>query len=161
MVFVHSDLREPHLATQYEPQKSRIVPPWQLKSRRAELSGFEGYFKFGRRQIPIFRVWGAVPQGAVCLVELRACAQWVRLPAADNKTEREHVHKFFFLRIIDLGQDKVSRDAILKSNPPWLASHDEKERYLSQRAWVQVLERFEISVTNPRACRKFTWSGAS
>jgi len=138
-----------------------LVPRWKAKGRAAEIRGFEGRLRFERRQIPMYRIRGAVPQGAVWIGDLSACAQWIQLPAADDKTEMEHLCKFFFLRIVDLGQDRMSHDAFLKSNPPWLASHEEKDRFLSQRAWLQALERLEIKVTNPKACRKFMWPDAS
>jgi len=51
------------------------------------------------------------------------------------------------MRIIDLSVEQEIREQIIRDNPAWLREIQEKERYLQQRVWLRVLERFDIRVS--------------
>ncbi|HXJ95845.1 MAG TPA: hypothetical protein VMT20_23640 [Terriglobia bacterium] len=84
-------------------------------------------------------------------MDVASCVQWIQKTPASNEAELADIEGAFYLSLVDLGSQEGVRKGILDSSPRWLQGHEDKERYLRQRVWLRIYERFEIKVLDPRA----------
>jgi hypothetical protein len=133
-------------------------PYWTLKSDFAETWGFLGNMLIQNQQVPVFAVWTTQDANLGCALELPSCMLWKQQSPADNPGETPNVHGLFYMQVTDFSSQIDSRRKILESNPEWLRTQADKERYLSLRVWLQIFERFEIKVLNKNLGLKFNLS---
>jgi hypothetical protein len=105
--------------------------------------------------VPIIQVRTNQDGGTACLLSFRVGISWRQYLPFDSEDEQEYLEKFFFFRIIDLAAEKGILDQIIRDNPAWLQDIQEKERYLQQRVWLRVFERFEIQTSGKVPGLKF------
>jgi len=129
---------------------SSFTPKWRRNSRWSSMSEFEGFLAFDGSDIPVFRVWTQSEPEAACVMNIAKCLRWVQQAPANDVPEEG----FFYINLTDLGLEDPPRESILKNRPPWLEKQEDKERYLRQRVWLRIYERFEIKLLDPVAgCR--------
>ena len=130
----------------YTDEWSRLfVPDWsKTATKLSTIPGFQGVLKLNKSEIPIFQVRTNQDGGNSCLLSFRSGIEWRQYPPFESEAEQEYLRSFFFFRIVDLAAEKPIREKIILDNPGWLRDVQEKDRYLQQRMWLRVLERFEI-----------------
>jgi hypothetical protein len=122
-----------------------FVPDWsKTATKLSEIPGFQGVLKLKKSEVPIFQVRTNQDAGTSCLLNFRSGISWRQYPPFDSDAEQEYLRSFFFFHIVDLAVEKAVREKIILDNPVWLRGVQEKDRYLQQRMWLRVLERFEI-----------------
>jgi hypothetical protein len=133
-----------------------FIPEWSTKATKWSLvPGFQGVLKLKNSEVPIIQVRTNQDGGTACLLSFRVGISWRQYLPFDSEDEQEYLEKFFFFRIIDLAAEKGILDQIIRDNPAWLQDIQEKERYLQQRVWLRVFERFEIQTSGKVPGLKF------
>jgi hypothetical protein len=59
---------------------------------------------------------------------------------------------------VDFSADPVARKKLIDTNPEWLKSQTDKNRYLSLRVLLRVLECFQLNVVDANKGLKFNFS---
>lgn len=122
-----------------------FVPDWPKTSTKwSPIPQFQGYLKVAKSKVPIFQVRTNQDTGISCLLSFRSGIEWHQHPPVENEDEQEYRRDFFFFRIVDLAAEKTIRDKIISESPVWQSEVPDKDRFLQQRIWLRVLERFEI-----------------
>jgi len=122
-----------------------FIPDWSTKATKwSQVTGFQGILKLKNSEVPIIQVRTNQDGGTACLLSLRVGISWQQYRPFDSEAEQKYFENFFFIRIIDLAAEQGIREQIIRDNPAWLREIQEKERYLQQRVWLRVLERFDI-----------------
>jgi hypothetical protein len=133
-----------------------FVPEWSTKSTKwSHVPGFQGVLKLTNTEVPIIQVRTKQDGGTACLLSFRLGISWRQYLPFDSEAEQEYLENFFFFRIIDLAVEQGTREQIIRDNPAWLREIQEKERYLQQRVWLRVFERFEIQTSGAVPGLKF------
>jgi len=133
-----------------------FIPEWQLrKSAFAANPGFSGMLRLDSGEVPVFRVWTTQNTSDGCAIFWSSGIKWRQKSPVDDQAECEFVRDQFLLNIVDLSADGAARARILQENPVWLQNEIDRERYLRQKVWLQVFERFEIDIPNPSCGFKF------
>jgi hypothetical protein len=122
-----------------------FVPDWSMTATKLSgVPGFQGILKLKKSEVPIFQVRTNQDAGSSCLLSFRNGISWHQYLPFESEAEQEYLQNFFFFRIIDLAAEKAIREKIILDDPAWLRDVQDKDRYLQQRMWLRVLERFEI-----------------
>lgn len=133
-----------------------FTPEWQVKkSAFAENPSFSGMLRLDFGEVPVFRVWTTQNTSDGCVVFWNSGIKWRQKSPVDDEAECEFVSDQIFVKTVDLSADDVARARILREDPVWLQNEIDKERYLRQKVWLQVFERFEIDIPNPTCGFKF------
>ena len=140
-------------------QSSSFTAAWRLEAQFRENPAFIGIFLFEDRKIPVYTVWGTSQKNRVCVMALPACMQWVQKSPIDDDSEIALAHELFSIRIADLAKEDELRTQILSQPPQWLSEQKDPDRYLRTHVWLQIFERFEFTLKQPDAGRKFTIPG--
>ena len=131
-----------------EEWSNLFVPEWSTTAvKLKEIPGFQGVLKLKRSEVPIIQVRTNQDGGTSCLLSFRVGISWRQYLPFDSGTEQEYLENFFFFRIIDLAAEPGTREKIIHDRPAWLQEIQEKDRYLQQRVWLRVLERFEVQTS--------------
>jgi hypothetical protein len=129
----------------------RFESAWQVPNRRwKEIFSFEGSFSIGETEVPIFGVPGMATNFA-CVINMAKCLRWTQKSPVDNPAELSDLYRFFYFSVVDLSRDSQLRNQILAQNPPWLAKYSDPDRYLRQRVYLRIFERFEIELLDSTA----------
>lgn len=141
---------------------SEFIPSWEVRdSEYSTIANFVGLYKFGRRKIPIFRIWTNGNKADISEIVVSDLNHFIKLeqclPYANKaeKTEMQLKENFAF-KITDLSEDsnKAIRDKLVADNPSWLQKHTDKESFLKQKVIVYVKEKFEIKIKSKNASIK-------
>jgi hypothetical protein len=116
-------------------------------TKLSQVPGFQGVLKLKGSEVPIIQVRTNQDAGTACLLSFRTGISWRQYLPFDSETERQYQEEYFFFRIADLATEQGIREQIIRDSPAWLREIQEKERYLQQRVWLRVLERFEIQAS--------------
>jgi hypothetical protein len=138
-------------------RSDRYIPEWRLaRSPWKKMLGFDGVLLIDGAEVPVFQIWTPVDRSVACVMDPSKCFRWTQKSPLDAKTELQDIHGFFNFRVADLSKDQASRVQIQAENPPWLQQYEDRDRYLCQRVWLQIFERFEIHLLDPKAGCKLT-----
>jgi hypothetical protein len=125
-----------------------FIPEWSTKATKwSHVPGYQGVLKMKNSEVPIIQVRTNQDGGTACTLSFRVGISWQQYLPFDSEAEQEYLENFLFIRIIDLSVEQEIREQIIRDNPAWLREIQEKERYLQQRVWLRVLERFDIRVS--------------
>ncbi|MBP9759258.1 hypothetical protein KBD45_06185 [Candidatus Dojkabacteria bacterium] len=144
--------------------KAEFIPSWEVKGVGfSNVPNFIGLYKFGRRKIPIYRIWVNESKNEVSEVIVTDINKFIKLeqyPPFLKEAERAEmeVKGNLAFKITDLSADtnKATRDKLISDNPSWLQNETNKDDYLKQKVIVHVKEKFEIKVLDKRASIKIT-----
>ena len=134
---------------------SLFTPAWKLDLPRQENPACTGHFHFESRKIAAYSVWGASKENCLCILDLPKCMEWVQKSPIDDHSEAGFVENPFSIRIADLAKEDELRNQIISQPPQWLIEQEEPDRYLRMRVWLQIWERFKLTLKQPEAGRKF------
>lgn len=135
-----------------------FTPYWLASSPHKRTPEFLGEIGLGGRRVPVFAIWTAQDPNMGFAVQLPEALVWEQLPPADSLDEISHVQGQFFIHLVDFSADASARKELIKADPDWLKPHADKDRYLSLRVWLKVLERFRLQVIDRNRGLKFNLS---
>jgi len=69
----------------------------------------------------------------------------------DKPEDTECQYDIFFIRVSDLNQDDQRRQKIITNNPAWLKEHEDNEGYLRQKALINLYQKFEFKIIEPKS----------
>jgi hypothetical protein len=134
---------------------SSFTAAWRLDVQLRKNPGFSGFFHFEARKIPVYAVWGTDAKNRACVMALRECMEWVQQSPIDDDSEISLVDGLFSIRFADLAKEDELRTQVLSQPPPWLREQKDPDRYLRTRVWLRISERFEITLKQADAGRRF------
>ena len=142
--------------------KAEFIPSWEVKGIvYSNIPNFIGLYKFGRRKIPIYRIWVNESKNEITEVIVTDVNKFIKLeqyPPFLKEAERTEmeVRGNLAFKITDLSADanKATRDKLISDNPSWLQKEANKVEYLKQKAIVHVKEKFDIKIIDKKASVK-------
>lgn len=142
--------------------KAEFIPSWEVKGIvYSNIPNFIGLYKFGRRKIPIYRIWVNESKNEISEVIVTDVNKFIKLeqyPPFLKEAERTEmeVRGNLAFKITDLSADanKATRDKLISDNPSWLQKEANKVEYLKQKAIVHVKEKFDIKIIDKKASVK-------
>lgn len=143
---------------------AEFIPSWEVKGiEYSNIPNFIGLYKFGRRKIPIYRIWVNGSKKEISEVVVTDISKFIKLeqyPPFLKEAERTEmeVRGNLAFKITDLSADvnKSTRDKLISDNPAWLQKETNKEDYLKQKAIVHVKEKFEVKILDKKASIKIS-----
>jgi len=144
--------------------KAEFVPSWEVKGiGYGGIPNFIGLYIFGKRKIPIYRIWVSESKKEISEVIVTDIDKFIKLeqyPPFLKEAERTEmeVRGNLAFKITDLSADanKATRDKLISDNPSWLQNETNKEDYLKQKVIVHVKEKFEVKIMDKKASIKIT-----
>ena len=146
---------------------SDFTPEYDLKTPSAwrGFKGFEGVFRVGGRQVPVFHVFAPDTklQNRIVIADMRKFARWRQYAPDESVEERADVFDMLLIRVTDLNEDEAKREEIISQNPLWLKAHNNPDAYLRGRVVVKVQEKFNIDILDPAAgvCLVLAWAAGA
>jgi hypothetical protein len=138
-------------------RSDRYTPEWRLaRSPWKKFLGFDGVLQFDGTEVPVFQIWTGVESNVACVMDPSKCLRWTQKSPLNSDADLQYLHGSFYFRVADLSKDQALRLEIQNENPPWLQQHEDRNRYLSQRVWLRIFERFEIELLDPKGGCKLT-----
>ena len=64
----------------------------------------------------------------------------------DKEEDKGFIDSIFYLNVIDLNSDDVTRNKILTENSSWLQSQLDKEGYLRQKVNIKLYQKFRFTI---------------
>lgn len=131
-----------------------IMPQWDPKCPKVDISGFMGILKFGKILIHLFRFLPYNADNSIFFLEPEKFAHLIQYAPYEKEEDKLHQQDNFYINIHDLNEDNMLLKEIIKANPEWLKEHKEKkdkEHYLKQKVVIKIYEKFKISIKNKDA----------
>lgn len=123
------------------------------KTRLDSSHGYKGILKIGGQNVPVVDIFvrKAELKNKVIVTDLLSFGVLNQYSPTDKPEDAECQYDIFFIRVSDLNQDDQRRQKIITDNPAWLQEHEDKEGYLRQKALINLYQKFEFKVTEPRS----------
>lgn len=128
---------------------TRDCPKTKLDSSH----GYKGILKIAGQNVPIVDVFvrKAELKNKVIVTDLASFGVLNQYSPIDKPEDVECKYDIFFIRVSDLNQDDQRRQKIITDNPAWLQEHADKEGYLRQKALINLYQKFEFKVVEPKS----------
>ena len=127
---------------------TRDCPKTKLDSSH----GYKGVLKIGGQNIPVVDIFvrKAELKNKVIVADLSSFGVLNQYSPVDKPEDAECQYDIFFIRVSDLNQDDQRRQKIIADSPAWLQEHEDKEGYLRQKALINLYQKFEFKVLEPK-----------
>jgi len=124
----------------------RFTPQWLMKPGSKRTADLMGEVELQGQKIPVYGIWTTGDPHLACVLQLPECVRWEQFAPASERQELNDVQGQFLIRLIDIAHDEAARKKYIAADPDWLKAQPNKERYLSLRVWLLVLERFKVNL---------------
>ncbi len=121
------------------------------KTRFEHNHTYVGCLKFKERFIPIFHLF--LSEGAknrLIVADLKSLARWKQYSPVETEKDKKFIKDKFYLMIKNLGKADDERMKLLEENPVWLHKYEDKDGYLRQKALINIYEKFEMEIIDPK-----------
>lgn len=141
--------------------RESFIPKYRSECPTTHLTGLDGFMgvlRFDGKDIPVFDVFaqGSDVGNKVLIADLSRFARWDQYPPIDEEGDEEFVSDDeVFIRVSDLNADLARRQKILGENPAWLANKPDKESFLRKHVVVNVYEKLDLRILEPKAAVSF------
>ncbi|KKR15462.1 MAG: hypothetical protein UT42_C0001G0019 [Candidatus Falkowbacteria bacterium GW2011_GWA2_39_24] len=123
------------------------------KTNLDAMHGYMGILKIAGQNVPIINIF--VRRGKlknkVIITDLSSFGVLNQYSPIDKLEDAECQYDIFFIRVTDLNQDEQRRQKIITDNPFWLQEHEDGEGYLKQKALINLYQKFEFEIKNPKS----------
>lgn len=128
---------------------TRDCPKTKLDSSH----GYKGVLKIRGQNVPVVDIFvrKAELKNKVIVTDLLSFGVLNQYSPIDKPEDSECQYDIFFIRVSDLNQDDQRRQKIITDNPAWLQEHQDKEGYLRQKALINLYQKFEFKVLEPKS----------
>ncbi|UCE65494.1 MAG: hypothetical protein JSU85_11565 [Candidatus Zixiibacteriota bacterium] len=134
----------------FKEKYAGYIPKWHTEiPSKIDISGFEGIYKFGSYNIPVFGFYFRGLGKNIVVLNSAKLGELIQYnPSKENDEENTREDIFYFnVRVYSDNPDLV--DAIIKKPPPWLkeiGDESKQREYLESKALLHVFERYEFKI---------------
>jgi len=128
---------------------TRDCPKTKLDSSH----GYKGVLKIAGQNVPVVDIFvrKAELKNKVIVTDLSSFGVLNQYSPIDKPEDTECQYDIFFIRVSDLNQDDQRRQKIITNNPAWLKEHEDNEGYLRQKALINLYQKFEFKIIEPKS----------
>lgn len=115
--------------------------------------GYKGILKIAGQNVPVVDIFVRKKElkNKVIVTDLSNFGVLNQYSPIDKVEDKECGYDIFFIRVTDLNQDDQRRQKIIDDNPTWLQEHENKEGYLRQKALINLYQKFEFKIIEPKS----------
>ena len=129
--------------------RDNFQPEWNIENNKKYIKShiFKGFFIKDKLNIPILNINinSEKLQNKLILIDENKIGDFIQLNPAENYDDK-NIFEIFYIKFTDLNADNERRNKILSSNPSWLKSEVDKEKYLSSKVVLEIYESFVVNI---------------
>lgn len=126
-----------------------FLPNGDPKCPKVNVPGFAGVF--GKLKIPLFQIHTGRERKVIGILDTKRATRLTQYSAQLKEEDVQYQNGVLYIRVADLNKDDEVRQDILTQSPDWLEKQQDKERYLRQKVFVRIFEKFKFEVLEPEA----------
>ncbi len=123
-------------------------PKWHRETLQLDIKGFEGYYSFSGKDIPIFETYHKNIDKQILVLNKAKLGTLIQYSPL-NEGESEELKKgIFYINVQAFSENKELMDKSIQKAPEWLQKigNEEKQRdRLQEMVLIHIFERFEYS----------------
>lgn len=128
------------------------------KTKLDNLPGYMGVLKLAGYQVPVVDIFVREKKlkNKVLITDLPKFGVLNQYSPIDNAVDSSFKDDILLIRVTDLNKDNERRQKIIDDKPAWLEKEADKEGYLCQKVLINLYEKFEFKVLDPKAAHCIT-----
>jgi hypothetical protein len=130
------------------------------KTRLDNTHGYMGVLKLAGRQVPVIDLFVRKKElkNKVVITDLRIFGTLNQYSPIDDSADSGYKDDIFFIKVTDLNEDNDRRQKIITEKPAWLEDRTDKDGYLRQKALINLYQKFEFKILDPKVAYCITVS---
>lgn len=140
-------------ATNIMPHKffknsKNFKPKWHRKTLQLDVKGFEGYYSFNGKDIPIFETYHKSINKQILVLNKAKLGTLIQYSPLDEGESEELKNDIFYINVQAFSEIKELMDKSIQEAPEWLQKIGNEEKqmeHLQERVLIHLFERFEYS----------------
>lgn len=123
-------------------------PKWHRDTLQLDVKGFEGYYSFSGKDIPIFETYHKSIDKQIVVLNKAKLGTLIQYSPLNEGESEELKNDIFSINVQAFSENKELTDKSIQKAPEWLQKigNEEKQRdYLQEKVLIHIFKRFEYS----------------
>lgn len=141
-------------------KSKNFIPKWSANIKKLPLQEFAGYYKFKKREIPVFKIIGDKDSKSIFILNKRKIGKLIQYSPIIKGEDKDLVIDIFYINIQVFSENEVLLDEFIQNPPSWLekvGNLEKQKDHLKERVLTHVFERYEFQIDDEFKGVKFTF----
>jgi len=124
-----------------------FIPRWNLDCRQLNIKGFEGWYLFEEKKIPIFQIFLRNSTSKILILNSARLGELYQYQPLDEGESEDLIKDVFYMSIKSLSDNPNLINDFINKQPDWLkekGNADKQKEYLEEHVILNIYERFKF-----------------